>query len=207
MTTNTTHTYANYPSREEERRPPSHPGHRPSHSNDPIYQPGQYAPSSCLSDQEGDDIYDFAGKYRSSLRHHQAKILMTPQGWLQIAKKMLAKSKKEGGGDPSTRSSNTNGRRPLPHPASGQSLATVGRVGGAHLPNFPRTFNGSENDLTLAYNSSLTRPLPGGRVDNLPGGRVRYNPDGRTSPELQMYKTRVIYHSRQDCAEDHEDRV
>ena len=37
-------------------------------------------PSSCLSDQEGDDIYDFAGKYRSSLRHHQAKILMTPQG-------------------------------------------------------------------------------------------------------------------------------
>ena len=121
--------------------------------------------------------------------------------WLQIAKKMLAKSKKEGGGDPSTRSSNTNGRRPLPHPASGQSLATVsqtfdflvstsldpvplvqvGRVGGAHLPNFPRTFNGSENDLTLAYNSSLTRPLPGGR---LPGGRVRYNPDGRTSPEV-----------------------
>ena len=157
---------------------------------------------------------------------------------------MLAKSKKEGGADSSTRNSNTSGRRPLPHPASGQSLATVsqtfdllvstplvqvGRVGGAHLPNFPRTFNGSENDLTLAYNSSLTRPLP--------GGRVRYNPDGRTSPEVgelswngaiinafklyvfvqhlpdqtllqvQMYKTRVIYHSRQDCAEDHEDRV
>ena len=117
---------------------------------------------------------------------------------------MLAKSKKEGGGDSSTRNSNTSGRRPLPHPASGQSLATVsrtfdflvstsleilvstsldraplvqvGRVGGAHLPNFPRTFNGSENDLTLAYNSSLTRPLP--------GGRVRYNPDGRTSPEV-----------------------
>jgi len=37
-------------------------------------------PSSCLSDQEGDDIYDFAGKYRTSLRHHQAKILMTPHG-------------------------------------------------------------------------------------------------------------------------------
>ena len=93
-------------------------------------------------------------------------------------------------------------------------LLQVGRVGGAHLPTFPRTFNGSENDLTLAYNSSLTRPLP--------GGRVRYNPDGRTSPEVslkimdfkirpdlsvlqvQMYKTRVIYHSRQDCADDHQ---
>ena len=62
------------------------------------------------------------------------------------------------------------------------TLVQVGRVGGAHLPNFPRTFNGSENDLTLAYNSSLTRPLPGGRI--LPGGRVRYNPDGRTSPEV-----------------------
>ena len=150
--------------------------------------------------------------------------------WLQIAKKMLAKSKKEGapGFEGSTKGSNTNGRRPLPQPASGQSLATVrqtfhflqplllqvGRVGGAHLPTFPRTFNGSENDLTLAYNSSLTRPLP--------GGRVRYNPDGRTSPEVslkimdfkirpdlsvlqvQMYKTRVIYHSRQDCADDHQ---
>merc|ERR1719400_1227013 len=203
---NSSHTYANYTStststvREEERRTGS--GHHQQtygDSNDPIYQPGQYAPSSCLSDQEGDDIYDFAGKYRSSLRHHQAKILMTPQGWLQIAKKMLAKSKKEGGADSSARNSNTSGRRPLPHPASGQSLATVGRVGGAHLPNFPRTFNGSENDLTLAYNSSLTRPLP--------GGRLRYNPDGRTSPEVQMYKTRVIYHSRQDCAEEHQQPV
>ena len=135
--------------------------------------------------------------------------------WLQIAKKMLAKSKKEGGSgfESSGKGSNTNGRRPLPHPASGQSLATVGqtfnphscyfhsilflqtfkppfkfpfqplllqvgRVGGAHLPTFPRTFNGSENDLTLAYNSSLSRPLP--------GGRVRYNPDGRTSPEVRF---------------------
>ena len=43
-------------------------------------------PSSCLSDQEGDDIYDFAGKYRSSLRHHQAKILMTPQGWVSLGR-------------------------------------------------------------------------------------------------------------------------
>ena len=40
----------------------------------------QFQPSSCLSDQEGDDIYDFAGKYRTSMRHHHAKILMTPQG-------------------------------------------------------------------------------------------------------------------------------
>ena len=37
-------------------------------------------PSSCLSDQEGDDIYDFAGKYRTQIRQHQAKMLMTPQG-------------------------------------------------------------------------------------------------------------------------------
>jgi len=198
-TTNSTHTYANYPSREEERRPRASSSQQSYNDSDPIYQPGQYAPSSCLSDQEGDDIYDFAGKYRSSMRHHHAKILMTPQGWLQIAKKMLAKSKKEGGSGFETSGKSTNGRRPLPHPASGQSLATVGRVGGAHLPTFPRTFNGSENDLTLAYNSSLSRPLP--------GGRVRYNPDGRTSPEVQMYKTRVIYHSRQDCAEEHQQPV
>ena len=63
-----------------------------------------------------------------------------------------------------------------PNPPVQRLLLQVGRVGGAHLPTFPRTFNGSENDLTLAYNSSLSRPLP--------GGRVRYNPDGRTSPEV-----------------------
>ena len=63
-----------------------------------------------------------------------------------------------------------------PNPPLQPLLLQVGRVGGAHLPTFPRTFNGSENDLTLAYNSSLSRPLP--------GGRVRYNPDGRTSPEV-----------------------
>ena len=45
--------------------------------------------------------------------------------WLQIAKKMLAKSKKEGGSGFETSGKSTNGRRPLPHPASGQSLATV----------------------------------------------------------------------------------
>ena len=45
--------------------------------------------------------------------------------WLQIAKKMLAKSKKEGSSGFETSGKSGNGRRPLPHPASGQSLATV----------------------------------------------------------------------------------
>ena len=110
--------------------------------------------------------------------------------WLQIAKKVLAKSKKDG---ESVRTGHTMARRPLPQPQSGNCLANSARVAGSHLPNFPRTFNGSENDLVLAYNSSLTRPVT--------GGCVRYSPDGRASPEVQMYKTRVIYHSRQDCAE------
>ena len=48
--------------------------------------------------------------------------------WLQIAKKMLAKSKKEGGSGFETSGKSTNGRRPLPHPASGQSLATVSQT-------------------------------------------------------------------------------
>merc|ERR1712127_338544 len=103
-----------------------------------------------------------------------------------MAKKMLAKSKKDSEG---SKSGQNMARRPLPQPHSGHCLATVGRVSGHHLPNFPRTFNGSENDLTLAYNSSLTRGVP--------GSRVRYSPDGRSSPEVQMYKTRVIYHSQQ----------
>lgn len=63
-----------------------------------------------------------------------------------------------------------------------------------------RTFNGSENDLSLNYNTMSGRSMY--------GPNVRYQPDGRTSPEVQMYKTRVIYHSRQDCAvADHEASV
>ena len=33
-----------------------------------------------MSDNECDDIYDFAGKYRTQIRQHQARMLMTPQG-------------------------------------------------------------------------------------------------------------------------------
>ena len=37
-------------------------------------------PSSCLADRDGDQIYDYASKYRAQMRHQQAKMLMTPQG-------------------------------------------------------------------------------------------------------------------------------
>ena len=43
-----------------------------------------------------------------------------------------------------------------------------------------------------------------------PGGNIRYQPDGRASPEVQMYKTRVIYHPRQEAdarAAEHEASV
>ena len=42
-TTNSTHTYANYPSREEERRPRASSSQQSYNDSDPIYQPGQYA--------------------------------------------------------------------------------------------------------------------------------------------------------------------
>ena len=42
-TNNSTHTYANYPSREEERRPRASSSQQSYNDSDPIYQPGQYA--------------------------------------------------------------------------------------------------------------------------------------------------------------------
>ena len=114
-----------------------------------------------------------------------------------MAKKMIAKSKKETDGG----CSKTMGRRPLPQQPT-MFMTNNSRVH-QHgvLPNYPRTFNGSEGDLTLAYNSSLRRGEGGG------GGRVRYSPDGRASPEVQVYKTRVIYHNRQECLEDRKNNV
>ena len=123
--------------------------------------------------------------------------------WIQIAKKIISKSKRE------------NDQRHI-HPQSRQSSCPPGTrnhangyptfgPGNGNAPNmFPisRTFNGSENDLTLNYGRSAFR-TSGTHV----GGPVRFSPEGRTSPEVQMYKTRVIYHSRQDCASDHEASV
>lgn len=200
------HTYANYPAPQ---------GQRPKKSysdSEPIYQPGQYAPSSCLSDQEGDDIYDFAGKYRTQMRQHQARMLMTPQGWIQIAKKIIAKSKRESDqskGAPQPRQSTfPNPSRPTGFPTPPNVLAHNGMfvTNQSKHPMFPasRTFNGSENDLSLNYNS-INRGKYGSYSPQT--SRIRYSPEGRSSPEVHMYKTRVIYHSRQDCASDHEASV
>jgi len=195
------HTYANYPAAQ---------GQRPKKSysdSEPIYQPGQYAPSSCLSDQEGDDIYDFAGKYRTQMRQHQARMLMTPQGWIQIAKKIIAKSKRE-----SDQSKGTHQPRQPTRPTGFATPPNVLPHNGMFVTNqskhpvFPasRTFNGSENDLSLNYNS-ISRASYGAYSPQT--SRIRYSPEGRSSPEVHMYKTRVIYHSRQDCASDHEASV
>jgi len=202
------HTYANYPTtRNGGRAKKSY-----SDCSEPIYHPGQYAPSSCLSDNDCDDIYDFAGKYRTQMRHHHAKMLMTPQGWIQIAKKIISKSKRENDHRHHQHQQNGNLLQnhqfhhqqhqqrqsscpPMNHHPGIHPTFTSGQQQQHNMFQISRTFNGSENDLTLNYGRG-----PG-------AAPVRYSPDGRTSPEVQMYKTRVIYHSRQDCASDHEASV
>ncbi len=43
-----------------------------------------FQPSSCLSDRDGDQIYDYATKYRHQMRQNQAKMLMSPQGYVNF---------------------------------------------------------------------------------------------------------------------------
>ena len=73
-------------------------------------------------------------------------------------------------------------------PAASSSVAAV------------RVFNGSENDLSLGHNSMLRPSFQ----QYPPVDRYCYSPPvlaRSSSPEqVKMYKTRVIYHSRQDCA-------
>lgn len=211
------HTYANYPANNPL---PSKPSYN-SFECEPIYVPGAYAPSSCMSDREEDDIYDYAVKYRSQMRAQQAKMLMTPQGWIQIAKKIISKSRRDTDNgknppgpqtqyrpSPSFNHPRPNGfnQRPMPPiPYSTQNKnwnhQTNGRIPAS------RTFNGSENDLSLNCYSQGRERYSGGETYSPPQSRVRYSPDGRSSPEVRMYKTRVIYHSRQDCKSDQEASV
>ena len=112
-----------------------------------------------------------------------------------MAKKIISKSKRDG--DSSTCYRQNGGSKD-----GGQRQIRQN--------NFPaRNFNGSENDLSLHYNS-VPRGYSGQFIDGGYSGRghkyadhdgIRYAPDGRRSPEVQMYKTRVIYHSRQDCSD------
>ena len=155
--------------------------------------------------------------------------------WIQIAKKIISKSRK----DPDISKSQTAGpqtqykpntiSRPsgyLPH-QRGLNRATLppGHCSGLVLHNnrdlhnqawnqhttarlpVSRTFNGSENDLSLNCYSQGREQYEGEGTYSPQTSRVRYSPDGRSSPEVRMYKTRVIYHSRQDCVEDREASV
>ena len=77
------------------------------------------------------------------------------------------------------------------------------------FPHGQRSFNGSENDLHLNYNT-----IGGGQRPQVYSGGVRYSPDGGpramagdTEAEIQMYKTRVIYHSGGQDQPDHEASV
>ncbi|KAJ4452259.1 hypothetical protein ANN_03777 [Periplaneta americana] len=61
--------------------PQGHHGITTSHSQ-PIYVPGKYSPSSCLSDKEEDEIYGFGyGIYGKQMlqRQQQQKMIISPQ--------------------------------------------------------------------------------------------------------------------------------
>jgi len=216
------HTYANYPANSMQNYPPTSMQSKQSYNtfeSEPIYVPGAYAPSSCLSDRDEDDIYDYAVKYRTQMRQQQAKMLMTPQGWIQIAKKIISKSRRDtdnAKAGPQTQyrpNPSYNHPRPLqssqrpmpPIPYTSQNNWNQPANGHTIIPQ-SRTFNGSENDLSLNCYSSQGRARYG-ETYSPPQSRVRYSPDGRSSPEVRMYKTRVIYHSRQDCKADQEASV
>lgn len=123
-----------------------------------------------------------------------------------MAKKIIAKSKQREGEVGRTREGEAG--------KAGRDIRQPGMfvTSQSKHPIFPqpaqRMFNGSEGDLSLAYNS-VGGGAGGGPACHTPqsGRAVRYTPEGRCSPEVQVYKTRVIYHSRQDCLADHEASV
>ena len=127
--------------------------------------------------------------------------------WIQIAKKIISKSKKESDHRGMYVQQRQSSCPPVNRNQGFPTFATNNRHQNNVFPASGRTFNGSENDLSLNYNTINTMT---GSAMYAPGGNIRYQPDGRASPEVQMYKTRVIYHPRQEAdarAAEHEASV
>jgi len=181
--------YVNYPSGQD------------NGNNEPIYVPGSYLPSSCLSDRDGDQIYDFASKYRAQMRHQQAKMLMTPQGWIQMAKKILSSKNQHQGGHHQIQQK---------QPPNQQQIQPQ-----SHLQQSQQQ---SQSNWRTMYQSrsSTSRIAPATVAPSMSSSRSEVNlprlPDGSNHPQLDhfsgsgnqnltMLKTKVWYHSQRNVQE------
>jgi hypothetical protein len=145
-------------------------------------------------------------------------IIFSFSRWIQIARRIISRSRREassssgGGGGGS-------GRLPpsLPErafngsendlrldynsvlPAAGQYGSPAGQYESASQYGSP-----PPGQYEPAGQYGALPPTASGR-SALYGGRdgIRFSPDGRMSPEIQVYKTRVIYHSKQDRPDHH----
>lgn len=153
--------YVNYPN----------PSRNHGQTDEPIYVPGAYLPSSCLSDRDGDQIYDYAAKYRQQMRQQQAKLLMTPQGWIQMAKKILS----------SKNTSHNNN-----HYSSQDGVRTI--YGRRQMQNQHHNRGAmTRSEHSLPNMASLNLEASGrNTVDNFDNGNVT------------VLKNKVLYHSRSD---------
>merc|ERR1719323_1794713 len=158
-------------------------------TNEPIYVPGSYLPSSCLSDRDGDQIYDYASKYRAQMRHQQAKMLMTPQGWIQMARRILSSRNHQN----SAGNSSTQGPQVAQHQPQSSWRSTIypsSRIA-------PASMTASRSEANLPVAASSLRLPDGGHHPSLDhyGGR-QDSTNGNN--HLTMLKTKVWYHSQRN---------
>merc|ERR1719323_30346 len=169
----------------------------PRNDNEPIYVPGSYLPSSCLADRDGDQIYDYASKYRAQMRHQQAKMLMTPQGWIQMARRILSSSRNQNSaGNSSTPGPQVAQHQPSPPQSSWRStIYPSSRIAPAAAS---MTASRSEANLPVAA-SSLRLPDGGHHpsLDHYSGRQDSTNGNNH----LTMLKTKVWYHSQRNVQE------
>jgi len=164
----------------------------PRNDNEPIYVPGSYLPSSCLADRDGDQIYDYASKYRAQMRHQQAKMLMTPQGWIQMARRILSsRNHQNSAGNSSTQGPQV--AQPSPQSSWRSTIYPSSRIA-------PASMTASRSEANLPVAASSLRLPDGGHHPSLDhyGGR-QDSTNGNN--HLTMLKTKVWYHSQRNVQE------
>lgn len=170
------------------------------------FQPGIYASSSCISDQEGEALYDFANKYQGRSTLSSSKSKLSPSGFYDLAKKVICRRNQSASAF-STPIKFNRKQNALNDMDQRFMTRTRLRKGGppTHTPSLQRPVYGGSQEVQSIYGTPLLtlgrrdppagldmstfRSVNGRGGNRYPGSDLYFGTNGGPSTPLVMHKT------------------